>query len=227
MNSLRNTRRRIKASFSAFGLDGAIGSLRVAVRSLRARPAYALIPIATLSLVVGVGSAVLAVINATFIRPLPFAEEDRLVAVFARAPGSTSSRGGAPLQSPAFVRMRERLRTVEIAGMWPRERALMTGGGADLVEGAGVSSNYFRVLGIPLAAGRAFTDEEDKAAARVAVVSATFARSRLGGETPLGATVVLDGRGVLDTEELRAAGVRILLLGRPTRGADTGVTSAP
>jgi putative ABC transport system permease protein len=173
-----------------------LADIRVALRSLRARPTYALIAIITLSLVVGAGGAVLAVINATFIRPLPFANEDRLLSVYTTPPGSTATGGGAPLQSPAFVRMRERLRTVEIAGTWPRGRALMVNGEAEMVETAGVSPNYFRVLGIPLAAGRMFTEDEDTAAANVVVVSAAFARMSLATESPIGSHVVIDGQAV-------------------------------
>lgn len=171
-----------------------IGDVRVALRSLRARPAYALVAIITLSLVVGAGSAVLAVINATFVRPLPFADETRLVTLFGLPPGSQNVRGGTPLFSGSFVRMRERLGTVEsVAGIWPRERALMVNGEAETVQTAGVSPDYFQVLGVPLAAGRAFTADEDIAAANVVVVSAAFAQNKMGTPSPVGRQLVIDG----------------------------------
>lgn len=168
--------------------------LRIALRALRSRPTHALIAILTLALTVGAGSAVLAVINATFVRPLPFADESRLVSLFGLPPGSQAVLGGTPLHAPAFVRMHERLRTVEgVAGVWPRERALTVNGVAETVSAAGVSPNYFQILGIVLASGRMFTTPEDLAAARVAVVSRTFARLRMGTDTPVGGQIVVDG----------------------------------
>ena len=168
--------------------------VRIAWRALRARPTYTLIAIVTLGLVVGAGSAVLAVINATFIRPLPFADESRLVSIFSLPPGSQSTTGGAPFSSSAFVRMRERLQTVEsVAGFWPRDRTLLVNGAGELITTAGVSPDYFHVLGIALSAGRMFTADEDVAAARLAVVSSAFAASTLGTGTPIGARLVIDG----------------------------------
>jgi putative ABC transport system permease protein len=144
--------------------------------------------------VVGAGSAVLAVINATFVRPLPFADEGRLLSIYSLPPGSQSTTGGAPLSSNAYVRLRESLRAIEsLAGFWPRDRTLLVNGAGELIATAGVSPDYFHVLGIPLAAGRMFTPEEETAAARVAVISQAFATQALGSGSPIGARVVIDG----------------------------------
>lgn len=171
--------------------------IRIALRSLRARPTYALVALLTLTLVVGAGGAVLAVINATFIRPLPFADESRLVSVFALPPGIQNALGGTSLFSGAFVRMRESLRTVEsVAGIWQRERALMVNGEAETIQAAGISPDYFQVLGVPLAAGRTFTSDEDLTAASVAIVSDAFARNKMGTDSPVGRKLVIDGAAV-------------------------------
>src|SRR5262245_33297916 len=126
-----------------------LSDLRIALRVFRARPLYAVVAIVTLSLVVGAGSAVLAVINATLIRPLPFADESRLLAVYCLPPGSRSTTGGTALFSPVYVRFRERLQSVDkIAASWFRERALIVNGEAEAIETAAVSANYFHVLGL-------------------------------------------------------------------------------
>ncbi len=177
--------------------SGALSRLtdvRAAWRALCSRPAYALIATVTIALVVGAGSAVLAVISATFLRPLPFADESRLVSLFALPPGSRAVLGGTPLFSPAFVRMGEGMRSVEsVVGIWSRDRALTRGGEVEMIATAGVSPGYFQVLGIELSAGRMFTGAEDTAAAKVAVISSGFARSRMGADAPLGGRLMIDG----------------------------------
>ena len=128
--------------------------LQLAARALRSRLTYTLIAILTIGLVVGAGSAVMAVINATFVRPLPFADESRLLSIYSLPPGSQSTTGGAPLSSSAYVRMRERLHAVEsLAGFWPRDRTLIVNGAGELINTAGVSPDYFQTLGVPIAAG--------------------------------------------------------------------------
>ena len=61
--------------------------LRHAARALVRRKTYATVSIITLALVVGAGTAVVAVISATMIRPLPFPHDDRLVQLFLMPPG--------------------------------------------------------------------------------------------------------------------------------------------
>ena len=93
----------------------------IALRSLRARKAYAVVTLATIMLIVGAGSAILAVINATFLRPLPFEDEDALVWIYSHPPGTIGTARRNPLHPPTFVAMREHLRvTPDFAGSWSR-----------------------------------------------------------------------------------------------------------
>ena len=168
---------------------------RFALRSLRSHAAYAWMTILTITLVVGAGSAVLAVISATFLRPLPFADDSRLVWIYGQPPGTEGDpQRRNPLHSTEFVRFREGLRQFDgIAGIWGRERALGWNGEAEPVASGSVSANYFDVLGLSPAVGRMFTDAEDAADAKVAVVSDAFWRSHLGGAAALGQTLRIDG----------------------------------
>ena len=148
---------------------------RFAWRSLRSHRAYAAITVLTIALVVGAGSAVLAVISATFVRPLPFKDEQRLVWIYGQPPGPPDAALRNPLHSTEFVRFRERLRQVEgVAGIWSRERALNVSGDAEPVATGSISANYFDVLGLAPATGRLFTEAEDAADAKVAVISDAF-----------------------------------------------------
>src|SRR5262252_5105520 len=100
-------------------------ALRLALRSLLNRPAYTWVVVATVALVIGPSAAVLAVINATTVRPLPFADSDRLVQVFTYPPHVSAESDRNPLGALDFVRLRQHITLGdELAGQWARERAL-------------------------------------------------------------------------------------------------------
>ena len=63
-------------------MDALSRDLRYSIRRLLVRPTYAIITVATLALVIGAATAVLAVVNVTLVRPLPFPDTDRLVQLF-------------------------------------------------------------------------------------------------------------------------------------------------
>ncbi len=67
--------------------DAILRDLRHAVRGLTARPTYALITVMTLALVIGAATAVLAVVSATLVRPLPFPHGERIAQLFLMPPG--------------------------------------------------------------------------------------------------------------------------------------------
>ena len=70
--------------------DAIVRDCRHACRALLKRRAHALVVIVTIALVIGAASAVVAVVLATMVRPLPFPESDRLVQVFTMPPGRTT-----------------------------------------------------------------------------------------------------------------------------------------
>jgi hypothetical protein len=110
---------------------------RHAARGLRARPAYALVSILTLTLVIGAASAVFAVVSATMLRPLPFPQADRLVQVALLPPGRADIANRTPLDIRVFVRFGQSLRLVDaFEGFWARDRAL----GADAADPESVTA---------------------------------------------------------------------------------------
>src|SRR3954454_7809818 len=152
-------------------VDSMVRDLRHALRGLLAKPAYAVVSILTLSLVVGAATAVIAVISATMIRPLPFPSEDRLVQLFMMPPGTTSVDQRNPLGYRHFDRFRSWLQQAErVEGFWARERAFGTGAEPESVTTAGVSAGALELFGGVPMLGRMFSDEEARSNARVAVL---------------------------------------------------------
>ncbi len=70
--------------------DSVMRDFRQSVRRLRSRPTYTIVTVATLAIVIGAATAILAVVNATLVRPLPVPHGDRLTQLFLMPPGETA-----------------------------------------------------------------------------------------------------------------------------------------
>ena len=111
-------------------------------------PTYAVVSMATLALVIGAASAVLAVVNATMIRPLPFPDGDRIVQVFSLPPGVSGVAQRNPLHTRVFFRFRSGgVRLVDaLEGISARERVLGAEGEPESVSGAACVARHVRAV---------------------------------------------------------------------------------
>ncbi|MFP3940361.1 MAG: ABC transporter permease [Thermoanaerobaculia bacterium] len=175
---------------------------RLALRTLARRPVFAATAVTSLVLGFGATATVFAVFDATVLRPLPFAAPERLVAI-----AGTVVRDGAELRSasyPDYLDWRE-ARSLEGAAALGLEPLTWTGeAGAERLQGALVTPEYFPVLGVDAAAGRLLRPEDDAPpqGLPVAVLAHGTARRLFGGaREALGEPLRLDG------VELRVVGV--------------------
>jgi len=133
------------------GMDRWIQDLRYAGRSLRRSPGLTLLVAATLALGVGTSTATFSIVRAVLLKPLPYEEPDRLVAVWPEQNFNTSMVRELLASAPA-------LESASGISGW---RFTLIGAGEPLqVDGARVSPGHFRLLGVRPALGRDFTDEE-------------------------------------------------------------------
>jgi predicted permease len=167
---------------------------RLALRAVAARPALFIVRCLTLALVMAAGNAVLVVANAILLRPLPFADSDRLVRIYMQPPGTTDFTDANPLQPLMFVRARQLQRSFEgVEGVWAQERAVGGDGEPESMPSAAVSAGVFRLLGAAPVAGRTFTEEEARTDRRVVVLSHGLWTRRFGADVEaIGATLVID-----------------------------------
>jgi putative ABC transport system permease protein len=161
--------------------------LRLALRSLGRRPAFALTAVLLLALGAAANAVVLSVARGVLVRPLPFAAPDRLVAVWPDRYVSNEEIG----------LWRDRASSLsEVAGVatgWLM--ALVAEGGEPLkVTGQRVSDNLFTMLGTPAALGRVIAPGDGTPGReRVAVISDALWRRRFGGEAmTIGRSVLID-----------------------------------
>jgi putative ABC transport system permease protein len=186
-------------------MDSLLQDLRYAVRTLGERPGFAVVAALTIALGVGGTTAMFGVVDAVLLRPLPYAEPDRLVMVWTRTPGGPQ----AAASWPEFVDWREQNHSFADMAAWRGQSVNLTGGAEpERVIGAFVSDRFFPLLGARAVLGRTFTPAEtDPATAQpVAVLGYGLWQRRFGGDPGiLGRSLVLNGQshtvvGVLGPE---------------------------
>ena len=146
-----------------------MGDLRFALRMLAKTPGFAIIAVLTLALGIGASSAIFSVIDAVLLRPLPFPKPNELIAVWSKVLGDTERETGS---FPDYADIRDQSQTVESLFAFTRAGTVLgTGGDARELFGTAVTSDIFRVFGIPPLLGRTFTRDEEKTDARVIVLT--------------------------------------------------------
>ena len=150
---------------------------RPALRRLRRTPLFFAAACALLVLAVGGNTAMFAVINAVVLRPLPFADEERLVAIHLARPGAPRGPASAPLLDA--VRGASTLAGAAAVFQWSVN--LAGDAEAERLQGMRVSGSYFPLLGAGVAIGRTLTLEDSRPeSAAVVLISDGLWKRRFG-----------------------------------------------
>jgi putative ABC transport system permease protein len=170
---------------------GLLREVRHAARALRRAPALSLAAVVTLALGIGATTAIFSVVSAVLLRPLPYPDSDRLLAVWVAWEGSDRS-GLSPAE---YLDYRASVPAFRHLGIWAGSTAIVSGEEPRTVQAAYASADLFPALGVAPALGRTFTAEEDRPSGdAVAVVSHGFWRTWLGGSPDaVGRRIVVDG----------------------------------
>ncbi len=175
-------------------LEELLHDLRYGARMLRNNPGFTLVAVLTLALGIGANTALFSVIDAVLLRPLPFHDPDRLVAI--RAVDLRDATHGGEISYPAFLDWRSRSSSFEAMSVWNTIDLTYTGGDQpESVRSAVVSANLFSMLGVLPTLGRGFTLDEDQPGREQlpVVLSYEFWQSRFGGDpNVLGRALTLD-----------------------------------
>ena len=162
--------------------------LRFAVRSLRHAPGFTLAAVLTFAIGIGATTAIFTVLHSVLLRPLPYADPDRLVVLL--------HDGQFPVSPADYFDYRRDTRSYagfSAAQAW--SATLTATDGAERLSGLQVSADLFRTLGVPAAIGRTFVPGEDQPGRdRVVVLGDALWKRRFGADRHIvGRTVALDG----------------------------------
>jgi predicted permease len=147
--------------------------------------------VGTLAIAIGANATIFSIVDGVLLRPLPFGNGSRLVAVASAVPDGVNRASLPDLRD-----WREQSHRLDAFASYGLASATLTGRGLpERLDAAVVSGNWFSILGVTPQSGRVFTPDDDQPqSAKVAVVSDGFWRSHLGASpAALGQTLDLDG----------------------------------
>lgn len=165
-----------------------------AIRNLWKRPGFTLIAVLTLALGIGANTAIFSAINALLLKPLPFPELDRVVAIWDKLPSRGMDRNEVTVanyldwqaQSQSYENLAlNRWWSANLTGIDPPER----------VQGFLVTANFFDTLGMKPIMGRSFSPEENQPGKdAVAVITHSLWQRRFGGDPNIvNKTITING----------------------------------
>jgi len=168
--------------------------LRYGARMLLKKPGFTLIAVITLALGIGANTAIFSVVNAVLLRPLPYAEPERLVALWESNTQRPESRNS--ISYPNFFDWRSQSKSFERMASYYTNDMALTGVAAPVnLRSAVVSPDLFATLGVRPQLGRWFVGEEEKPGIRAAIVNHGLWQRQFGGDPNIvGRAVTLNGK---------------------------------
>ena len=165
--------------------------LRFALRQLFKSPGFTFLAVITLTLGIGLNTAIFSLINDLFLRGMPFKEPGRVLHVFSHFKEQTVD---FPLSAPRYTHFRDGQTVFDGFAAENGLAATVTGQGDPFqVPIFKATANYFDVLGLRAVRGRTFLPEEEEGA-DVAVITERFWKARLGSDpNVVGRALTLDG----------------------------------
>ncbi|MGB6481969.1 MAG: ABC transporter permease [Candidatus Acidiferrales bacterium] len=180
--------------------------VKYAARMLLRSPGFAITAILALALGIGANTAIFTVVNKVLLEPLAYPQPERLVELEVSGPGGSFNATSIPI----FNVWREQTQAFEAVTAYDPGGPGVNLTGVDRPEqlhGIRTSAGYFRVFGVPMEIGRAFTEEEDRSGGpKLVVLSNGLWRSQFGADPQIvGKTIELGGDPYVVTGVLGAA----------------------
>ena len=197
LGNVTRVREDLRDMNSLHWLDVLAQDLRYAFRLLVRNPAYAAVIVVTMALGIGANTAILSVVYAVLLEPLPYADPDEIYSVEIVIPERRDQAPSIPVRIQTFLEWRAAPTVFSgMSAMRPWEASITGDGDPERLGGARVSANFFSLLGLEMVTGRGFSpDEEQPGRDDVVIISDGLWRRRYGSNPALvGRTVLLNGR---------------------------------
>ena len=175
-------------------MDGFLNDIRYALRNLIKRPAFTIIAAITLALGIGANTAIFSSVYALLLKPLPFPELDRVVAIWDSYPSKGVKRNEVSMAN--YLDWRAQNQSFEQLALYSWWSANLTAvDPPERIQGMVVTANFFDALGVKPVMGRTFTEEENQPGKdEVAILTHSLWQRRFGGDPNIvGKTVTLSG----------------------------------
>lgn len=175
-------------------METLLQDIRYGVRMLVHKPGIAVLAVIALALGIGATTAIFSVVNTVLLRPLPYANGDRLVTIW--EDNRARSKPHNVISTANFFDWREQSSVfVDMSGFFASHYNLTGLGDPEEVTGMAISTNLFDVLGSRPFLGRTFTAEDGvRGKDDVVVLSHGFWQRHFGGDrNVVGKTFSLDG----------------------------------
>ncbi len=169
-----------------------IQDVHYAVRLLWKNLGFTITAILTLALGIGANTAIFSVVNGVLLRPLPYPEPQKLIALSEKTANFESSS----ISYPNFLDWQRRNTSFSAIAAYRQEEYSLTGNGeSERVRLAMISHGFFEILGINPVLGRLFTADEDRlGTARVALIGAGLWQRKFGSSPGIvGKSLTLNG----------------------------------
>ena len=151
-------------------IDSLSRDARQAVRGLRRSPLFTLVALLTLAIGIGATTAVFSVVDGVLLKPLPYPDPERLVAVWHDAPGAgglAGVAGGLNFSPSMMVTYREHNRSFEKIGLWAPVLASVTGlGEPEQVPARARDRSALARFGVPPLLGRWIAESDETRSTR-------------------------------------------------------------
>lgn len=169
-------------------------NVRYAFRVLRKAPGFTAAAVLSLAIGIGANTAIFSVISAALIRPLPYTDPGRLVAVCENH--TTRGESFSALANANYIDLRANSPSLKYIAAHTSTGVNLTGAGeAEQLLGRLVTGNMFAVLGVPAHLGRALIpDDSDPGKPNVILLSYTLWQRKFGGDPAvIGRALTLEG----------------------------------
>ena len=179
-------------------VESLLADLKFTLRRLRKSPGFAVTVLLTLAVGIGANTAVFSVIDGVLLKPLPYPQSDRLVALWLNAPGApglASFEEGLRLSPSLYFTFAEHNHSFQSLGVWVPGTSNITGiASPEQARTLLISDGLLQTLGIPAAVGRSLAArDQDPKGARTVMLSYGYWQRRFGGDPGvIGRSIQLD-----------------------------------